>query len=657
MISEGQVLWEPSSEIKERSNISKYMQWLERERKLEFKNYGDLHEWSVNHLSDFWESIYEYFGVKSAGTHRYVVSDESKVFGVDWFSGAEVNYAREIFKNRNPAKTVIIFRNEKGEKRSISWGELSRETSAIATSLKSMGVRKGDRVAAMVPNIPEAVVGLLATSSLGAVWSSCSPDFGVPSIVDRFSQIKPRVLIGVDGVQYNSRKYEKLDVMKSLQQSLPSVEKTILIEGTSDFSKKLENAVSWSDLQDSPSNLSFEPVPFSSPLWILYSSGTTGLPKPLVHSHGGILLEHLKVLSLHQNVKLEDRFFWYTTTGWMMWNYLVSGLLLDSTIILYDGNPLYPNPDTLWQIAQETDMTIFGTSAAYVGACMKAGIAPKNSYDLKNLKSVSSTGSPLSVDSFSYLYENVKTDLWVASVSGGTDVCTAFVGGCPLLPVTAGEIQCVSLGADVRAYDETGRSVINEMGELVIARPMPSMPVFLWGDPENKRYFESYFATFLGAWRHGDWIKITDRGTCQIYGRSDSTIKRMGLRMGTSEIYRVVESLPEVRDSLAVEVSVAGEKSLLILFVVPVEGKRLGTDLDSKIRKKISTDLSPRFVPDKIVSITEIPKTLNGKKMEVPVKRILMGVHIDKALSLDSMSNPKSIEVFERLREELGLPV
>ena len=656
MVSEGQVLWEPSLESKEDSNISEFMRWLERERKLHFTNYQELHSWSISNVSDFWKSIYEYFQVQSETLYHYVVSDQEKVFGADWFPGAEVNYASEIFKNRDPTKTAIIFRNEKGENRSITWRKLSRETSAISSSLKEMGVKRGDRVAAIVPNIPEAVIGLLSCASLGAIWSSCSPDFGAPSILDRFSQIKPKILVGVDGIQYNGKKHDKLDVMRNLQQSLPSVEKTILIE-EEDSTSKLDNSVSWRNLLDFSGKLEFEPVPFSSPLWILYSSGTTGLPKPLVHSHGGILLEHLKVLSLHQNVKPQDRFFWYTTTGWMMWNYLVSGLLLDSTIILYDGNPLYPKADALWDVAAETGMTIFGTSAAYIGACMKAGISPRNLHDLRKLISVSSTGSPLSADAFGYLYENVKKDLWVASVSGGTDVCTAFVGGCALLPVTAGEIQCLCLGADIRAYDEAGQPVINETGELVIAKPLPSMPVFLWGDPENKRYIESYFSTFPGVWRHGDWIKITDTGSCQIYGRSDSTIKRMGLRMGTSEIYRAVESLPEVQDSLAVEIESTGTRSLLILFVVPASGKVLDDELVSKIKKKISSDLSPRFVPDRIIAVREIPKTLNGKKMEVPVKRILMGIPASKALSLDSMSNPKSIEIYLRLRYELNLPV
>jgi acetoacetyl-CoA synthetase len=648
--AEGEVLWEPSNETRERSNISKFMNWLESEKRLNFKNYQELNKWSITNISDFWESIYHYFEINPSANYDFVIDDENAVFGAKWFSGATLNYAERSFRNRDPAKTALIFRNEQGDLSAISWRELYKHTAAVSSALKEYGVGKGDRVGALIPNIPEAVVGLLACASIGAIWSSCSPDFGVPSIVDRFSQIKPRVLIGVDGIQYNGKKYGKLEVMRSLQTDLPSVQKTVLISENSD----LDNSVRWQNLLDSGSKkLEFEPLPFNNPLWILYSSGTTGLPKPLVHSHGGILLEHFKALSLHQDLTPDDRFFWYTTTGWMMWNYLVSGLLIDSAVILYDGNPMYPHPDSLWRLAEETKMTTFGTSAAYISACVKAELSPKNSFGLESLKSVASTGSPLSVDSFVYLYEKVKRDLWVASVSGGTDVCTAFVGCCPLLPVTAGEIQCICLGADIRAYDQSGKPVINEMGELVIAKPMPSMPVFLWGDDGNKRYLESYFSTFAGVWRHGDWIKITDRGTCQIYGRSDSTIKRLGLRMGTSEIYRVVESLPGVRDSLAVDVGLPDGRSILILFVVLTPGRLLDQELLERIKRKISTDLSPRFVPDRILEVREIPKTLNGKKMEVPVKRVLMGVPRHKALSVDSMANPEAIEIYEGLREEL----
>lgn len=636
--------------MKESSNIIDYARWLESEERLSFKNYQELQTWSVSHVSEFWKSIYEYFEV-GPQEYDFVVDDENKVFGADWFHGAKVNYAQQIFRNHDPCKTAIIFRNEKAEKRSLSWAELQRQTSALSSALCAFGVKPGDRVAAFIPNIPEAIVGVLACASIGAIWSSCSTDFGVPSVVDRFSQIKPRVLLGVNGVSYNGKYYNKFETLRGLQASLPSLEKTILIEYGHESRGKLENSVIWSDLLSTATgNLAFESVPFSSPLWILYSSGTTGLPKPLVHSHGGILLEHLKVLSLHQNVKPEDLLFWYTTTGWMMWNYILSGLLLDCTLVLYDGNPMYPEKDSLWRVADETKISIFGTSAAYINACKKASISPRFDLDLSSLKSVSSTGSPLSVDAFEYLYQNLKGDLWVASVSGGTDLCTAFVGGCPLLPVTAGEIQCQCLGADVRSFDEQGRAVTGAMGELVISKPLPSMPIYLWGDRENQRYLESYFSTFPGVWRHGDWIKITERGTCQIYGRSDSTIKRMGLRMGTSEIYRAVESLPEIHDSLAVDVDGLQDQLLLILFVVLPGETKLDASLEEKIRKKIATDLSPRFVPDRIIAVPEIPRTLNGKKMEVPVKRILMGVPIEKALSLDSMSNPNSIAVFEQIR-------
>jgi acetoacetyl-CoA synthetase len=538
-ITEGSLLWEPSSSVKEQANLTHYMAWLEEKYGLTFKTYHDLWQWSVTEVEQFWETIWDYFEVKASQKYSTVLA-ERKMPGARWFVGAELNYAENLFRNMTNDRPALLYKAEHEPLTEMSWAELYDKTRIMTQALKQMGVKRGDRVVAYMPHIPETIVALLACASLGAVWSSCSPDFGGRSVLDRFSQIEPKVLVAVDGYIWNGQSFDRREVVAELQASLPTLEKTVLVTLVTDGSglDNLRNTVLWDDLLDTtqaPATLEFEQVPFDHPLWVLYSSGTTGLPKPIVQGQGGIILEHLKALRFHLDLNPEDRFFWYTSTGWMMWNFVVGGLLNGNTIILYNGSPGYPSMDVLWELAEETGLVYFGTSAAYISGCIKAGIRPQEQYDLSRIKVVGSTGSPLSLAGFQWIYENVNRELALESFSGGTDLCTGFVGGCRLLPIYAGEIQGAALGAKVLAFDEfdeTGENVIDEVGELVIAEPMPSMPLFFWNDPDNRRYLESYFEMYPGIWRHGDWIKFNRRGGCVIYGRSDSTINRQGIPDG-----------------------------------------------------------------------------------------------------------------------------
>jgi acetoacetyl-CoA synthetase len=651
------LLWAPSAAVKGRTNLSHYMQWLERERGLAFQAYDELWRWSVTELEDFWASIWDYFQVEVSKGYTCVLA-ERKMPGAEWFVGAELNYAQHVFRNMTAERPAMLHRVEDGPLHEVTWQELYDKTAAMAHYLRGLGVQRGDRVVAYLPHIPETIISFLACASLGAVWSSCSPDFGSPSVLDRFRQIEPKVLIAVNGYRWNGKTYDRRQAVAELQAALPTLENTILITrlGANSQANGLENTVLWDEALDasaSATTLVFEQVPFSHPLWILYSSGTTGLPKPIVQGQGGILLEHLKALTFHLDLKPDDRFFWYTSTGWMMWNIVTSSLLTGSTPILYDGSPSHPDMDALWQLAEETAMTYFGTSAAYITACMKAGIEPGRHYDLTRLRAVGSTGSPLSGDGFRWVYDNVHRDLALESVSGGTDLCTPFVGGCRLLPVHVGEIQCRYLGAKVEAFNAAGESVIDQVGELVITEPMPSMPLFFWNDPDGRRYRASYFETFPGVWRHGDWIEFNRRGGCVIYGRSDSTIKRHGVRMGTSEIYQAVDKIEEIVDSLVVDLEALGQESYMPLFVVLREGAVLDDALKQKINTRLRQDVSPRHVPNEIFAIKEVPRTLSGKKMEVPIRKILMGFPLEQAANLDAMRNPESIQFFVDLAQAI----
>jgi acetoacetyl-CoA synthetase len=637
---EGALLWEPSAEQKARAKITAYQRWLEAERGLSFATYEDLWRWSVTDVEAFWESIWQYFGVAAAVPYRRVLSSRAMP-GARWFEGAELNYAEHALRLRGDG-LAVVFRREDGTSGRLTRDELRAQVARARAGLSRLGVKKGDRVAAFLPNSPEALVAFLAAASLGATWSSCSPEFGVDAVLDRFRQIAPKVLLAVDGYTYGGKAFSRLDAVAQIAAALPSVEKTVLVPRLGGAAPA--GFLTWGSLLAEDAPLVFDPVPFEHPLWILYSSGTTGLPKPIVQGQGGILLEHLKSLALHCDLGEGDRFFWFSTTGWMMWNFLVSGLTVGAAVVLYEGNPGYPDLLSLFRFAADEGVTYFGTSAPYLLACQKAGIVPKDAVDLSKLRAVGSTGAPLPVDGFEWVYENVKRDVLLGSIAGGTDVCTAFITSCPLLPVHAGELQCRALGAEVEAFDAAGRSLVGEVGELVVTRPMPSMPTHFLGDPDGKRLRESYFSDFPGVWRHGDFIKITARGTSVIYGRSDSTLNRGGVRMGTAELYRVVEALPEVEDSVVVDTSSLADEGKLWLFVVPAPGVTLTDAVKQKIRATLRSIVSPRHVPDEIVAIREVPRTLNGKKLEVPIKRLLMGVPREKAVNPGTLTNPAAID-------------
>jgi acetoacetyl-CoA synthetase len=654
----GALLWEPSAELVERSRLTEFMRWLEDERGLSFAGYPELWQWSVDELDAFWGAIWDFFDVQADG-ERSAVLGGREMPGAEWFPGTQLNYAEHVFAGKDDGETAILHASELRELDELSWGELRRQVAATAAGLRGLGVERGDRVVAYVPNIPEAIVAFLATASIGAVWSSCSPDFGPASVIDRFAQIEPKVLFAVDGYRYGGKDFDRRDTVAQLQEAMPTLERTVVLpylDPDPDLSP-LRDAIAWGELQDdgAGAELTFDRVPFDHPLWVLYSSGTTGLPKAIVQGQGGILLEHLKKLHLHVDAHPGDRLFWFTTTGWMMWNFLVSGLLTEAAIVLYDGNPGHPDMNTLWDLAERAGVTMFGTSAAYIAACMKAGVEPGSGRDLSALKAVGSTGSPLSPEGFDWIYEHVGEDTWLFSTSGGTDLCTAFVGGVATLPVYRGELQARALGAAVEAWDEDGRPVVGEVGELVVTEPMPSMPIRFWGDEDGSRYRESYFEMFPGTWRHGDWIELTERGTAIIYGRSDSTINRGGIRMGTSEIYRAVLGIDAIVDALVVDVPRPGTDGWMPLFVVMREGAELDAELPKEIARRVRGQCSPRHVPDEVFEIDEVPRTLSGKVLEVPVKRILMGTPVEKAASRDSLANPEALDYFVAMAKRLAV--
>jgi acetoacetyl-CoA synthetase len=650
-------LWEPSAELVEHSRLREYTRWLETARGLSFPTYDELWRWSVDDLEGFWSSIWDFFDVRADGEAQRALGSR-EMPGAEWFAGTSLNYAEHVFAGKDDAETAILHASELRELGELSWGELRDQVAATAAGLRALGVQRGDRVVAYMPNIPEAIVAFLATASIGAIWSSCSPDFGPASVTDRFAQIEPKVLFAVDGYRYGGKDFDRGETLTELQAEMPGLEHTVVLPylAPQPDLAPLRDAIRWDELLASgeAAELAFERVPFDHPLWVLYSSGTTGLPKAIVQSQGGILLEHLKKLHLHVDAHPGDRLFWFTTTGWMMWNFLVSGLLTRAAIVLYDGNPGHPDMGVLWDLAERAGVTMFGTSASYIAACMKAGVEPGDGRDLSRLKAVGSTGSPLAPEGFDWIYEHLGADTWLFSTSGGTDLCTAFVGGVVLLPVYRGELQGRALGAAIEAWDESGEAVTDEVGELVVTAPMPSMPVFLWGDPNGSRYRASYFEFFPGLWHHGDWIEITSRGTAVIYGRSDSTINRSGIRMGTSEIYRAVLSLEEIVDALVVDIPRPGTEGWMPLFIVMREGTELDDEMRKEIARRVRAQCSPRHVPDEVFAIAEVPRTLSGKVLEVPVKRILMGTPAAQAASRDSLANPAALDYFTEMAARLA---
>jgi acetoacetyl-CoA synthetase len=648
---EGEVIWSPSDERIKETVLWDFMSWLKSEKSVEVLDYAQMWKWSVDELESFWESVWEYSGVISSSPYTKVLGGTTMPGG-EWFPGSTLNFAENVFAQSQDNQPALYFRSEFISTKEMSWSELKGQVASVAKGLKELGVKSGDRVAAYLPNIPETVVAFLATASIGAIWSVCSPDFGSRSVIDRFQQIEPVVLFAVDGYSYNGKKFDKRDEVKTIKKSLPSLQHTVFVP----YIQK-ESPVSyipWDTLLKYDVPLSIESVPFKHPLWIVYSSGTTGLPKPIVHSHGGIILEYKKTMMIQHDTKPDDVVYWFSSTGWVMWNMLIGSLLTGSTIVIYDGSPSYPSMDVLWELAEETGITFFGTSAPFILNSMKMNGNPKGKYDLSKLKSLFSTGAPLTGDGYKWVYEQVKSDIWLVSASGGTDVCSGFVGGVSIEPVRIGEIQGRSLGVAAEAFDEDGNALTNEVGELVITKPMPSMPLYFWNDKDNKRYHESYFDEYPGIWKHGDWIKIDDKGRCVIYGRSDSTINRSGVRMGTSDLYRVIGTLDEVMDSLVIDLEVMGKSAALNLFVVLKEGNSLDDELRCKLINQIREHLSPRFSPDEIYAVKDIPKTLNGKKMEVPIRKLLLGFEAEKVINSDSMGNPDSLNFFLELATKLN---
>ncbi len=647
-----EVLWTPDPVTARTSRIAAFTRFVRKQRLADVDelDYSSLHAWSVDDLEGFWAAAAKFLGVRFHAMPRAALNSFGMP-GTGWFPGATLNYAEHALTDgpgRASDDLAVVFAREDGLERLVNHGELRELVGRLRGGLLRLGISRGDTVVALMPNCVEALAAFLAVASLGAIWSSCSPDFGTRAVRDRFAQLKPSVFLTVDGYRYGGKAFDVRDRVQALREQLPTLTSTVLLPYLDDRAK-LAGTIQWSDLTAEPGSLDFDEVPFDHPLWVLYSSGTTGLPKGIVQGHGGIVVEHLKTLALHHDLGPGSRFFWFTTTGWMMWNLLISGLMVGSTVVMYDGSPGYPDLGTLWRLAAKHRVTYFGVSAPYIHACLKAGLRPVDELDTSGIRALGSTGAPLSVDGFSWVADAVGRHVQTCSVSGGTDVCTAFLESAPTVPVWLGELSCAALGASVAAYDAHGSEVVDEVGELVLTKPMPSMPVSFWNDPDGSRLRAAYFADFPDVWRHGDWVRKTPRGSFVIYGRSDSTLKRGGVRMGTADFYAVVEAFEEITDSLVIDTSKLGaDEDELLCFVVLAPSATLA-EVEPQLRQALRTELSPRHVPDRFMAVDAIPRTLNGKKCEVPVKRILAGVDPEQAVSRDALANPDSLEPFIQL--------
>lgn len=644
------LLWQPSEAQIKASNMYRFMTLINERYGTSFDNYDGLYQWSVDHISEFWKEMWDFAAVKASAPYDQVIDDANRMPGARWFEGARLNFAENLLRYRDD-RLALVFRGEDQVRRTLTYAQLYDEVARVAKALKQAGVAAGDRVAGFVPNMPESIIAMLAATSIGAAWSSCSPDFGIKGVLDRFGQIQPKVLFTADGYFFKGKPLDSLARIADIMGQIPSVERLVVVPYTQkkpDISA-ISNAVLYDDFKSAQDGLEidFAQLPFDHPLYVMYSSGTTGLPKCMVQSAGGILIHHLKELMLHTDLKREDTIFYFTTCGWMMWNWLVSSLATGATLVLYDGNPFHPSPEAMWQMAQDEKISVFGTSAGYLAALQAAGVRPKEKFDLAPLRAVLSTGSPLSIESFEFVYDAVKSDLQLASIAGGTDLNGCFALGNPMGPVYAGELQCRGLAMKVFAFDDDGKPVVGQEGELVCAAPFPSMPIYFWNDPDGKKYHGAYFDVYPGIWRHGDYIVVTEHGGVVMHGRSDATLNPGGVRIGTAELYRQVEQLEEVEDSVVV-----GQKwdndVRVILFVKLAPGVELSEDLKNKIRKTIRLHASPRHVPAKIIPVPDIPYTLNMKKVELAVKKV---IHNQEVKNKDALRNPEALDYYAGITE------